>query len=100
MSYFDGNKDAYALVKASPVGLCGILSQKSKGSDDQKVVACASRELTDVEKRCSKEEALAILWSVKHFRLFLYGHQITLITDNKPLEVQKAAIDIPNLQSA
>ena len=89
MSYFDKNKDTYVLVDASPVGLCAILSQKSKESDDKKFVAYASRALTDVEKRYSQteKEALAIVWSVEHFHLFLYGHQFKLITDHKPLEV-------------
>ena len=48
MSYFDKNKDTYVLVDASPVGLCAILSQKSKDADDKKVVAYVSRALTDV----------------------------------------------------
>ena len=89
MSYFDKNKDTYVLVDASPFGLCAILSQKSQGSEDQKVVAYASRALTDVEKRYSQteKEALAIVWSVEHFHLYLYGNQFTLVTDHKPLEV-------------
>ena len=89
MSYVDKNKDTYVLVDASPVGLCAILSQKSKESDDEKVVAYASRALTDVEKRYSRteKEALAIVWSIEHFHFFLYGQQFTLITDHKPLEV-------------
>ena len=82
MSYFHKNKDTYVLVDASPVGLCTILSQKSKDADDQKVVAYASRALTDVEKRYwqTEKEALAIAWSVEHFHLFLYGNPFTLIT--------------------
>ena len=45
--------------------------------------------LTDVEKKYSQteKEALAIVWSVEHFHLFLYGNQFTLVTDHKPLEV-------------
>ena len=42
MSYFDKHKDTYILVDANPVGLCANLSQKSQGSEDQKVVAYAS----------------------------------------------------------
>ena len=63
MSYFDKNKDTYVLVDASPVGLCAILSQKSKDADDQKVVAYVSRALTDVEKQYlqTEKEALAIV---------------------------------------
>ncbi len=89
MSYFDKNKESFVLVDASPVGLSAILSQKTKGQEDQKVVAYASRALTDVETRYSQteKEALAIVWSVEHFHLYLYGNPFTLITDHKPLEV-------------
>ena len=66
-----------------------ILSQKTTGQEDQTVIAYASRSLTDVETRYSQteKEALAIVWSVEHFHLYLYGHPFTLITDHKPLEV-------------
>ncbi len=89
MSYFDKNKESFVLVDASPVGLSAILSQKTKGQEDQKVVAYASRALTDVETRYSQreKEALAIVWSVEHFHLYLYRSPFTLIIDHKPLEV-------------
>ena len=52
-------------------------------------VEYASRSLTDVEQRYSQteKEALAIVWSVEHFHLFIYGHDFTLVTDHKPLEI-------------
>lgn len=53
--------------------------------DDQEVIAYASRPLTNVETRYSQteKEALAIVWSVEHFHLYLYGNPFTLITDRK-----------------
>ena len=49
MSYFDPQKETSIIVDASPVGLSEILTQKARDSDDNKVVAYASRSLTDVE---------------------------------------------------
>ena len=91
MSYFDKPKDTYVTVDASPVGISAILSQKSLhgNSDHQQTIAYASRALTETEKRYSQteKEALAIVWAVEHFHLFLFGSEFTLVTDHKPLEI-------------
>ena len=91
MSYFDKNKETFVVVDASPVGVSAILSQKPKNSDssNQQIIAYASRALTDTEKRYSQteKEALAIVWGVEHFHLFLFGSEFTLVTDHKPLEI-------------
>lgn len=78
MAYFTKSKDTYVTVDASPVGISAILSQKSKGREDEKIIAYASRALTDVETRYSQteKEALAIVWGVEHFHLYLYGHEL------------------------
>ena len=89
MAYFDMQKDTFVTVDASPVGLSAILSQRTPGQDDDKVISYASRALTAVETRYSQteKEALAILWGIEYFHLYLYGKEFTLITDHKPLEV-------------
>ena len=91
MSYFDKKKETFVVVDASPVGVSAILSQKPKSGDtnNQQIIAYASRALTDTEKRYSQteKEALAIIWVVEHFHLFLFGSEFTLVTDHKPLEI-------------
>ena len=89
MAYFDMQKDTFVTVDASPVGLSAILSQRTPGQDDDKVISYASRALTAVETRYSQteKEALAVVWGIEHFHLYLYGKEFTLITDHKPLEV-------------
>ena len=89
MAYFTKSKDKYVTVDASPVGISAIRSQKSKDREDEKIIAYASRALTEVETRYSQteKEALAIIWGVEHFHLYLYGHDFILVTDHKPLEV-------------
>lgn len=69
-------------VDASPVGLAGLLTQNGK------IIAYASRSLTDVETRYSQteKEALAIVWAIEHFHLYLYGQSFTLVSDHQPLE--------------
>ena len=89
MAYFNKDEETSVVVDAGPVGLSAILSQNTPGHDDHKVISYASRALTDPEKRYSQteKEALAIMWSVEHFHLFLYGGEFRLIVDHKPLEV-------------
>lgn len=89
MAYFSKEKETLVIVDANPVGISAILSQQERGTNDPKIVAYASRSFTDTEQRYSQtvKEALAIVWSVEHFHLFLYGREFTLITDNKHLEV-------------
>ena len=89
MAYFDAKKDTVLTVDASPVGLSGILSQRSTYEAEGQVVAYASRALSDIERRYSQteKEALGIVWAVEHFHLYLYGHSFTLETDHKPLEM-------------
>ena len=91
MSYFDKRKQTFVTVDASPIGISAILSQKPKHREvnHQQIISYASRALSDVEKRYSQteKEALAIVWAVEHFHLFLYGSEFTLINHHKPLEV-------------
>lgn len=56
--------------------------------DESRVVSCASKSLTDTEKRyCQTEkEALAIVWSVERFQAYLYGSTFNILTDCKALE--------------
>ena len=88
MSYFDKIKQIFLTVDASPVGISGILSQKPRNGDVDRI-AYASRALTDTDERYSEteKEALAIVWSVEQFHLFLFGSEFTLMTDYKPIEI-------------
>ena len=76
-------------MDASPVGLAAILTQKKTIDESPKIIAYASRSLTDVERRYSQteKEGLAIVWGCEHFNLYLSSHRFHLITDHKPLEL-------------
>ena len=81
MAYFNPAKQTEVLVDGSPVGVGAILAQEVK------IIAYASRALTDVEQRYSQtdREMLAVVFGVEHFHLYLYGTNFTVYTDHKPL---------------
>ena len=88
LAYFDSNAEETKLITdASPVGLGAVLTQVQGGCE--RVVAYASRSLTDVERRYSQteKEALGLVWGCERFHVYLYGVEFTLLTDHKPLEV-------------
>ena len=71
---------------ASGAGLGAILAQSHK---DEMVhpIAYASRTLQQHEKNyaITELEAPGIVWAVKHFHHYLYGHHCEVHTDHKPL---------------
>jgi len=87
---FTLTKTQKSFVDGSPTGVAVALTQKAPGTkdNDQKVIAYASRALTDVESRYSQteREALSVYWAIKHFLLYLYGANFTIVTDHKLLE--------------
>ena len=58
---------------AIPFSLGAILEQKLENSDVYKLVAYASRSLTEVESGFlqTESEALAVVWGYERFQLFL-----------------------------
>lgn len=88
--FFDKLWRTELIVDASPVGLSGILAQVNPKDETEKaVVCCASRLLTDVERRYSQceKEALAAVWGCERFWIYLFGKPFTLITDNRAVQI-------------
>ena len=65
--------------------LGAVLSQLHNGDDLP--IAYASRMLNQCEQKytVTEKELLAITWSVKYFKHYLYNRQVTVQTDHKPI---------------
>nr|CAH7725339.1 unnamed protein product [Callosobruchus chinensis] len=88
LGYYDPNDRTQVVADASPVGLGAVLIQFD--SNGPRIIAYGNKSLTDSERRyCQTEkEALALVWSVEHFKIYLYGKdEFELVTDHKPLEI-------------
>lgn len=86
LGYYDVNDETQVIADASPVGLGAVLIQND--SREFRIIANGNRTLTELERKYSQteKEALALVWAVEHFKIFLFGKRFDLITDHKPLE--------------
>ncbi|KAF6208414.1 hypothetical protein GE061_016870 [Apolygus lucorum] len=82
---FDPSLPVSLACDASPTGIAGVLSHVV--NEEERPIAFISRSLTSAEQNYSQldREALAIIFSVTKFYMYLSGKQFTLITDNQPL---------------
>ena len=81
LQYYDPNLELVIQCDASQSGLGSVLLQ------DGKPIAYASRAMTETEKRYAQieKETLAIVFSLNKFHQYVYGRQITVESDHKPL---------------
>ncbi|ROT77966.1 hypothetical protein C7M84_003340 [Penaeus vannamei] len=86
LSFPDFNETFYLATDASSIGLGAALMQRHDGR--YKPIAFASRKLNKAERNYSVTdlEALAVVWSLKHFREIILGYDIHVLTDHRPLK--------------
>ena len=86
LPYFDVNSKTRIVADALPVGL-GVMLIQLQGVE-WRVIAYASRGLTDAERRYSQieREALALVCTCERFNMYIFGRDFELETDHKLLE--------------
>ncbi|CAH2208327.1 jg24389, partial [Pararge aegeria aegeria] len=86
LGYYNPKDKTTVIADASPVGLGAVLIQTN--DEGSRIIAYGNKTLTECERRyCQTEkEALALVWAIEHFNMFLYGKDFDLVTDHKPLE--------------
>ena len=87
LAHYNSNLQNIITTDASIKGLGATLWQKQENGDI-KPISYASRFLSDAEKKyaINELELLAVVWGLEHFRLYIYGKPITILTDHKSLE--------------
>lgn len=83
---FDAKEKTRLVTDASPFGLGAVLIQET--SEVERDISYAAKSLSETEKRyCTTEkEALAVVWGVEKFKMYLLGLKFELETDHKALE--------------
>ena len=86
LAWYDATKPMIISADASSYGL-GATLQQEEGNGNRKVVAYASRSMTDCESRYAQieKEALALTWACDRFAQYVMEVYILLETDHKPL---------------
>ena len=84
--HFDPQKEIIIACDALLFGMGAVLSHCMEDGS-VRPIAYASRSLSIAERKYSHldKEALAKVYSVKHFHQYVYGHSFTIHSDHKPL---------------
>jgi hypothetical protein len=82
LKYYDVKKPVEIQCDASQHGLGAVLLQEGKP------VAYASRSMSETEQRYSQieKELLSIVFACTRFHCYIFGKQVTVTNDHKPLE--------------
>lgn len=93
LQFYDENKPIKLSVDASKDALGAVLLQKNLP------VAYASKSMTNTQKMYAQieKELLAIVFGCSRFHQYIYGKQIEVETDHRPLEsiFRKSLCDVP-----
>ena len=86
LAYFKNECRTRIVADAGPTGIGAVLTQLQDGL--WRVISYTSRNLTDIERRYSQteKEALALVRACERFKLYVFGREVELETDHKPLQ--------------
>ena len=87
LSFPDFSRDFLLETDASGEGLGAVLVQRSE-SGAVHPIAYASRTLQPSERNygVTELETLGVVWAVKHFHPYIYGHRCEVFTDHEALK--------------
>ena len=86
LTHFRRNRPLRIICDASKNGLGAVLQQCDENK--WKTISYASTFLTELETKYSinELELLAVVWSVEHFKNYVYGVSFGIVSDHKALQ--------------
>ena len=86
LTHFKRYKPLQIICDASKNGLGAVLQMNEQNS--WKPLAYASRFVTELDSKYSKNELelLAVIWSIEHFKNYVYGVEFGVVSDHKVLQ--------------
>ena len=86
LTHFKRNRPLRIICNASKNGLGKVLQQCEENK--WKPFSYASRYLTELEAKYSinELELLAVVWSIEHFKIYIYGVSFGIVSDHKALQ--------------
>ena len=92
LAHYDVNKEVTLEVDASKHGLAAVLLQEEKPvAYESKVLRSMEEDYAQIEK-----EIHAIVFGTERFHQYIYGRQLEMFTDHKPLEAIMTALCSPS----
>ncbi|MCP3661432.1 MAG: hypothetical protein GY696_02885 [Gammaproteobacteria bacterium] len=87
LAYPDVTRPFTVEMDGSKVGIAAVLEQENRENGKLQPVAYASRTVRGPEVRygATDLEMLAVVYGLKHFRVYIYGQHVTVITDHQAL---------------
>ena len=84
--HFDPQVPLTLACDALAYGVGAVLSHRWPDGSERPI-AYASHSLSDAERNYSQleKEGLALVYGIKHFHAYLFGHSFELVTDHQPL---------------